>query len=308
MSDNPQLANFIIGGTEKAGTTSVFMYLSEHPQVCAASHKETDFFREEYRGDAIADRTAYGRYFSRCSDEAPVVMEASPSYLGEAETVAARMHRMLPEARLLFILRDPIDRLYSSFNFHVGKLNIPQSLSFADYVDKCMDFYNGTASADQLGLDEWYLKVLSYGCYGPALQKYLELYPRSQVKVMFFERLGDDPGTFMQDISDYLEIDSTFWSDFEFRRTNITFSGRIKFLHKMAMYLNTVSEPFLRRRPGLKAAIVDSYKFFNQSREGYDPMASEVKSRLASFYAPSNEILKELLPTGLPESWEEVTS
>ena len=62
-----RLANFVIGGTEKAGTTSVFDYLSAHPQVCASSRKETDFFRNEYSGEREVDARRYAAYFERCN-------------------------------------------------------------------------------------------------------------------------------------------------------------------------------------------------------------------------------------------------
>src|SRR5580765_445608 len=86
-----RFANFVIGGTEKAGTTSVFDYLSAHPQVCTSSRKETDFFRNGYTGNPEVDARRYGSFFERCDSRTPVIAEASPGYLGEAATVAPRM-------------------------------------------------------------------------------------------------------------------------------------------------------------------------------------------------------------------------
>ena len=100
----PRLANFVIGGTEKAGTTSVFDWLSAHPQVHASLKKETDFFREHYTGDPDVDARRYAAYFEPCDPQARIVMEASPGYLGEAATVAPRMRALIPDAKVLFIL------------------------------------------------------------------------------------------------------------------------------------------------------------------------------------------------------------
>jgi len=119
------LPNFLIAGTEKAGTTSVFVYLSQHPQVCASSRKETDFFRNEFSGDRQRDEAAYAGYFRKCTADQHILMEASPAYLGEADIVAPRIHALLPDAKLLFILREPIARLYSAYNFYVARLSIP---------------------------------------------------------------------------------------------------------------------------------------------------------------------------------------
>jgi len=95
-------------------------------------------------------------------------MEASSGHPGAAASVAPRIAALAPDAKVLFILRDPIDRLYSSHHFHCGRLNRPQQLSFQDCVRCCLDLDCGKRSARELGLDEWYLKVLHFGCYSGA--------------------------------------------------------------------------------------------------------------------------------------------
>src|SRR5687768_10444593 len=98
------LANFIIGGTDKAGTTSVFTYLSAHPSVCGSVIKETNFFRDYYTGDREVDVANYTSYFGHCAHVAPIVMEASPVYLAGGAEVAVRVHALIPQTKLLFIL------------------------------------------------------------------------------------------------------------------------------------------------------------------------------------------------------------
>lgn len=305
MSDESRIANFIIGGTEKAGTTSVFMYLSEHPEVCGSSSKETDFFRSGFTGSKLQDLEQYSRFFPRCQREviAPVVMEASPGYLGDAAQVVPRIASLAPDARFLFILRDPIDRLYSSYNFHVNKLNIDESITFQDYVERCLSYDRGEKPAEQLELDDWYLKVLRYGCYADFLPLFINTFGRDRVKVMFFDDLNRDVAGFMKEVSRFLAIDDTFWDRYEFQKTNVTFSSKSKLLHRLAMFVNTQAESLLRQRPRLKRALVDVYKRFNQKREGYDPMSAGVRSRLEGYYRPANQALHELLGQGIPEGW-----
>ena len=298
-----RLANFVIAGTEKAGTTSVFVYLSEHPDVCAASKKETDFFRGEYTGDPIQDELNYSRYFSDRDKECSIIMEASPGYLGEADLVAPRMHTMIPEAKILFILRDPIDRLYSSYNFHISKLNIPEDISFPDYVQRCLAYESGVTSAHELDMDEWYLKVMRFGRYAELLTLYQEIYPAGSIKVLFFESLQQDIIGFMVELSKFLEICPDFWIDYRFRKSNVTFFGRNKLLHKVAMWGNTITEPFIRKRPKLKHSLVDFYKVINQASDGYDPMPESVREDLLRYYQPSVDALPKLLGCDIPESW-----
>ncbi|MFO1468554.1 MAG: sulfotransferase domain-containing protein [Steroidobacteraceae bacterium] len=299
----PRFANFIIGGTEKAGTTSVFDNLGAHPEVCAASRKETDFFRSGYTGEAGEDAQNYAAFFARCDQRSPIFMEASPGYLGEARSVAPRIRSLAPDAKLLFILRDPLDRLYSSYHFHRGKLNLPEALSFEDYVSRCMAYDRGTARPEELGLDEWYLKVLRFGCYAEFLALYRSQLPAGNIKVMFFESLARDETGFMVELSRFLRIDADFWAGYELRKSNVTFSGRNKLLHRLAMGLNTAAEPILRRVPAVKRQIVRAYKAVNQQREGYDPMQGEVRAALIDYYGPSVRDLGTRLGVEVPDSW-----
>lgn len=297
-----RLPNFIIGGTEKAGTTSVFDYLCAHPQVCGSSKKETDFFSSEYTGDAQRDLECYAGYFSRCDAEVPVVMEASPGYLGEASKVAPRMRAMIPQVKLLFILRNPVDRFYSSYHFHRGKLNLPSDMTFESYVDFCIEYDTGRKSSSELKVDDWYLKVLRFGRYAECLSIYRDVFRPERVKVMFFEALCEDPRSFMVELSDFIGVGTESWQQFEFRKSNVTFSGKNRALHQLAMKANELGEPVLRRFPSLKRSLVDVYKAMNQKREGYDPMTSAIRARLAAYYASS---LADLQAMGVvvPGSW-----
>jgi hypothetical protein len=299
-----RLANFIIGGTEKAGTTSVFDNLGVHPQVCASTRKETDFFRHDYSGDPAADARRYAAFFDRCAPGLPVLMEASPGYLGEAATVAPRLRALVPGVKLLFILRDPVARFHSSYQFHRARLNLPQELGFGDYLQRCLDFDRGVLSARDAGLDEWYLKVLRFGCYAECLELYRLQLPAANLKVMFFESLLQDERAFMVELSGFLGIDRAFWTNYQFRRSNITFSGRNHTLHRLAMHVNALAEPLLRRYPGLKRALLRAYKTVNEEREGYDPMPAAVRQRLVEYYGPSARALQRQLGTALPDSWQ----
>lgn len=291
----PGLANFIIAGTEKAGTTSVFTYLSTHPSVCGSIVKETDFFRNSYTGDREKDIANYASYFGDCAHQAAIVMEASPGYLGSGAEVAARIHAMIPHTKLLFILRNPIDRMYSSFNFHVGKLNLNRDLSFEEYIDKCIAYDSGQKTPVELGIDEWYLKMISFGRYADYLKFYYQQFPENHIKVMFFEDMNRDIDSFMRQLCQFLEISPDYFNDFNFKKINVTYESRVKWLHKAAISFNAKSERFLRQRPRLKQLIVSLYKKVNQGREGYDEISSESYSRLRQYYWPSIGTLQVLV-------------
>lgn len=289
------LANFIIAGTEKAGTTSVFTYLSAHPSVCGSAVKETDFFRNLYTGDRAKDVASYASYFESCTHEVPIIMEASPGYLGNGEEVATRIHTLIPRTKLLFILRNPIDRMYSSFNFHISKLNLNADLSFEEYIDKCIAYDSGQKTPTELGIGEWYLKVISFGRYADYLKYYYQQFPESQIKVMFFEDMQRDVSSFMRELCQFLEISTDYFDNYNFKKINVTYESKVKWLHKVAVNLNARTERFLRQRPKLKQFMVNLYKKINQAREGYDEISDESRCRLKQYYEPSINALQVLV-------------
>lgn len=285
---------FIIGGTIKAATSSVFTYLSAHPEVCGSSMKETFFFTRKYSGRLDQDRKRYRRYFAPEPGHKAMV-EASPDYLGYKENVAPRINALLPDVRLLFILRDPVDRFYSHYNFAVSKLELSGRLPFEDYVDLCAKYTAGKLSAQAAGIAEKHLRALEIGAYARHLKNYTELFPAAHIKVAFFEHLKRDPLQFMMDVCRFVGIDPDFYQDYTFNKVNVTFFARVKPVHFVALGLNRALESVLRQRPRLKARLVGLYKRFNQGREGYVPMADATGERLAAYYAPSNHELKALL-------------
>src|SRR3954452_18181658 len=121
------MPNFLILGAAKAGTTALYHYLKQHPEVCMSEIKETNFFALmgkplDFRGpgdDEHINRfsvTTWGDYQSRFPDrtDARAVGEASPLYLYSPDA-PGRIARWMPKAKLVVILRDPVARAYSAF-------------------------------------------------------------------------------------------------------------------------------------------------------------------------------------------------
>lgn len=287
--------HFIIGGTEKAGTTSIFSYLSTHPEVCGSFVKETDFFRNDCTGESEIDLKNYSNFFSKCDSNARVKMEASPGYLAAGVDVVKNMYTLVPDAKILFILRSPIDRLYSSYSFHVSKLNIDESISFEDYVRKCISYDANEKTAEELGIGDWYLKAFRAGDYYHHLKEYYSIFSESQIKIVLYEDLKNDVLGLMQSICEFIDVSPDYFDKYEFNKVNVTFSSKNKFVHKFAMLFNEKTEGFLRQRPGLKRRLVGLYKKFNQSREGYDPMTDVSRKLLIEQYKPGVDSLSQLM-------------
>lgn len=283
--------HFIIAGTEKAGTTSVFSYLSGHPAIRPSRVKETDFFRQEHPGSY----NDYLSFFEGAPKFDKILMESSPGYLSEAEKVSSRLKAMLPDAKLLFILRDPVERLISSFRFHVGRLNIDDALSLDEYVGKCFAYYRNEAAPEQLGIGRWYLQALEQGLYANKLAHFHAIFSGTQISVMFLDDLVRDTRAFMQSVCVYANIDKGYFDNFTFYRENVTFFGKNKKLHNIAILLNNFLEPYFRKNPSMKRLLLSGYKTLNAKEAKQTPMSPAIRVQLEDFYLHDKAQLLALL-------------
>ncbi len=284
------MSYFIIGGTEKAGTTSVFEYFAMHPQIRPSLRKETDYFRQDTCSEQ-AYRTLFSRYGS-----GEVCMEASPGYLGLAESVAPRISGTLPQCHLLFILRDPVERFQSSYRFHRSKFFIPEWLTIDDYVQLCLAFDEGRITlADTPFNRRWFLDVLPAGRYAQHLRHYFDRF-EGRISLLDFDQLNREPALVMQQLCRSLQIDAGFFRGFEFFRANATFQGRHRWLHQQSMRLNDALEPLLRRYPRAKRNIVSIYRRLNGAAPPEHATLSPASTAaLREYYARDVEQVTQLL-------------
>lgn len=288
---------FIIGGTMKAATTSVFMYLNSHPQICGSSVKETTFFADQFTGNRNIDINKYSNYFKKCTPDVDYIMEASTGYLHNGMKVAQRIHSMLPDVKLLFILREPVDRLYSYYNHMINKFvkDFDRTISFDEYVEKSFEYSNNKTNSVQSQSNQLHFAALQYGRYVKYINEYLQIFPREQIKIMFYENLKANPKIFMCQLCDFMGIDAHLYDNYEFVKTNVTFDSKIKSIHKVALYINKISEPYLLKNQSIKNKITNVYKYFNKNNSYKIPMSEFTKLRLQRYYEKSNRELGDIV-------------
>lgn len=126
----------IIAGQPKAGTTSLFDWLSAHPDICSSTLKETRFFLDEDYPLPVRvrfDGTDLGQYFEYFRDHSRrVFLEASPDYLYCEKPL--ELKNILPNARFILIERDPVERIISTYRYFKQQEILPVTLSFEDYI------------------------------------------------------------------------------------------------------------------------------------------------------------------------------
>lgn len=180
-----RLPDFIILGAMKAGTTSLFRWLGEQPEVHRPSVKEPHFFSED--GVWRKGVAWYGRLFV---DAAPneLTGEASASYTRPAGGVAAadRMRRVIPDARLIYVVREPIERLRSHYRHEVQRGR--ERRWMAEALEGPESDYIGTSR------------------YFSRLQPFIEAFPREQLCVVRLEDLLDQSSGAWAEVLDHLGL------------------------------------------------------------------------------------------------------
>ena len=210
------LPNFIILGAAKAGTTALYHYLKQHPEVGMSRVKETNYLALkghplDFRGPGDADyikphavttEAGYHDQFAHCEGK-KAVGEASPLYLYDPR-VAGEIKALLPDARLVAILRHPVDRAYSAF-LHLIR----------DRRETTDDFLEALRREPDRIADHWehIWHYVAMGRYAEQLDRYLALFPREQIRIYIYRELRKDPQGLLRDLYTFLDIDPTFEAD-----------------------------------------------------------------------------------------------
>jgi hypothetical protein len=184
------LPDFIVVGAQKAGTTALYAYLRWHPGITGPSWKEVSFFdRHWWRGESWYR----GQFPLRAG--ARLVGEASPSYLFHP-LAPERARSLVPAAKLIALVRNPVDRAYSQYQHEVALGREP--LSFEDALAAEEERTRG--ETDRLLADPrafsrawWDHTYAARGRYAEQLERWLAVYPREQLLVVSTEELGEKP-------------------------------------------------------------------------------------------------------------------
>lgn len=200
------LPDFLIIGAAKAGSTSLYDYLVEHPAIETAFRKEVHYFDQNlgmgenwYRAHfPLKSRMTGGR----------ITGEATPYYCFHP-AVPALAGRLLPEAKLLFILRDPIARAYSHYQQNLRRGL--ETLSFAEAVAAepgRLAEPQAKLKAGEVDYDETHqhLSYVTRGLYADQLTAWLQHYPAERIHVLFTEELATDPDPVLQPVLRFLGV------------------------------------------------------------------------------------------------------
>ena len=254
----PSLPSFFIVGAPKTGTTSLYHYLDQHPQIYMSPVKEPCYFASEVRlehfsrefepfarsssqrlreylegsmlgvdpGGIVSNWDDYLKLFKKAAGET-AIGEASVCYLW-SPTAAANIRSRIPEAKIVIILRDPAERAYSQYLQYAANGLVRRS--FREQIE-C------SARNTRHEFNTLY-PFLEYGQYYAQVKAYQGLFPPDDVRIYLYEEEWNDPPRFLKSIFGHLNVDPEFRADVSRRslqgRAPRTLTGRY-FLRKSGL-------------------------------------------------------------------------
>ena len=219
--------DFIIPGEAKCGTTSLYRYLSQHPEIFPASMKEpNNFWRHGASplqcGQHYPLRIVAGvrRWFGKST----LTGEASPEYFTKTG-VPKSIQEVVPGVRLIFLFRNPVDRAFSDHQMLVNAG--VESRSFRTRMEQALAWFEdeGTRELVQAcqDLEHHPARYLMRGCYADHLRPWLEIFPREQMLFLESEDFFEDPGGSLNQVFDFLGLkglETESWEIFKKGRYN----------------------------------------------------------------------------------------
>jgi hypothetical protein len=251
------LPDFIIIGARRCGTTSLYNYLTEHPDVLPALKKEIFFFDLFYDKGVEWYRWHFPTRIEKRLREAMgrskvITGEATPSYIFDA-MAPKRIHSFNPNAKLIVCLRNPVETAISAYNFGLKmKTYTAEEVVFEKVVSGELDYVarGGKPFFQQNGHKEIdpHCTYLARGRYIDLLEPWFNVFPDDQIKVVISEQLFENPNRVYNEVLEFL---------------------------------------------GLQPHKLRTYETFNSNE--YGGVDAGVKREMASYFAPHNRRLREFL-------------
>lgn len=251
--------DFFCVGVAKAGTTTLHDLLCLQDNISLPKRKETNYFsfglsgKPEFTGPldstsvnepTITSLQEYVSDFDYTDDD--VIGEICPSYM--LEGAAENIYKHNPNAKIIIILREPVGRAISNYQHLVRDGR--EQMSFEEALD---------AETDRLESGwEWFWGIKENSMYFDAVNKYIDIFGRDNVKILFFEDFVKNQQQYINQILEYIGLDgsSSKYEDFDSNKSGVV-AGKWRFIHKLVLsegIVNTVLRrlipPMLRKKLG----------------------------------------------------------
>ena len=256
------MPDFMIIGAQKGGTTSLYAYLVQHPNIFSALDKEMHFFDVHFHKGVLWYRSHFPtsihkHYIENISMQDFLTGEATPDYLFHPHA-PKRIAAFLPYVKLIVLLRNPVERAYSGYfhEVHMGR----ETLSFEDAIaseEERTEEGRGKVAAGEIyeSYNRGHFSYLARGIYVDQLQTWFSFFPREQILILKSEDLYAQPATIFRQTLAFLNV--------------------------------PIFEPKRLKKEG--------YEQYNKTMEKPPAMDPALRKRLVEYYEPHNARLYKLL-------------
>lgn len=287
MVYEPLMPNLFIAGVTKTGTSSLYWYLIQHPEICPPKgRKEIDYFTPMRWGRPPAGTPSnYGGYFTNCGGE-KYRLDASPRYFDGGPALVKAVCDHSPQGRIIILLRDPACRIWSNYRTLKETGKIVSGLSFRQFFERGVKVYESGRKNYQQFTDH---RAVSLGRYNDFLRDWFDVFG-DNVLVLFFEHLVRDPRALVVSTCAWLGLDTEPADSFDYATRNKTIDPRSVRLSRVAYAINRRIDPTLRRIPAAKDAAQAAYALVNSRRKG-ETLSEGEREMVQDFYRPANRAL-----------------
>jgi len=295
--------DFFVVGAARSGTTSIYNYLSVHPQVFLPKVKECNFFSDvesmdyeayepldpdkQYHMKIIKSQEVYDSLFKNVSEDL-LKGDVSPSYLWDKKT-AKKIYEYNPKAKIIISLRNPIERAFSHYLMHFNTGYEKQKPFESAISAKKIEIWGG---------GNLYLEM---GLYYEQVKTYIEYFGKENVKIIIYEDWILDIKNSINEVYNFLDIES--FNDVELNtkhnETVVLKNGTVmNFLRKKKIkkVLNKILPEEFREK--------FKKSFFNDNNAEKECLQPETYERLVNYYQSDIVKLEKLLDVTLSEKWQ----
>lgn len=277
--------DFFIVGAPKAGTSSLYHYLNEHPQIEMSSQKETDYFSDAaiqkqgmyYGKNRIDTEEKYNRLFNTQKKDV-IFGEGSVSYLFYP-TVAQDIKAYNSMAKIIIMLRNPIDRAFSHYlmDYRLGLV----SDSFKDIINKTSKHKNAHLFYQQ------YIKV---GEYTTQLKRYFDVFDKESILLIDYEDFKSDVAGTVGLAYSFLKVSTEFSADVNKKHNTFTMPKNklIRFVYSFVVIRNILTFIFPKN-------IVKTIRFMLFEQDKKPKLLEETRNQLKHYFSNDVRLLGNLI-------------
>jgi hypothetical protein len=291
------LPNVVVAGAPRCGTTSLFKWAGAHPQIATPRTKETRYLNDKgyplfnpRHNFLTQDLEGYEKLFPYRIG-AHVYLEATPDYLYQ-QTALSVLADLPSKPTIIFLLRDPVDRMLSLFNYAMNNVgSLDNTLSIRDCFVRSRDGIH-------IG-DEILTCAYAHSIYHLWLEKWIARMGRSRIEIYFFDDLANDPRSMMREFCRRIHVDGEFYDNFNFQAENQAYVVRSAALARAKYAVRRFVPASMPYR-----GIVRAYRAINVRIDRRPPAAdAKLIQEMRESFAEPNRRLSLLLKTKLPPAW-----